>query len=88
MRTPMELLADDWRALVKELGLADALRYKALFQPGKGDYVREREEFFGQMKMADWEAELSEWESRQGPESLEDLSNSGSVAPFGRRGAF
>jgi hypothetical protein len=62
MRTALELLSDGWKALVKELGLADAIRYRALFQPGSGDYVREREELFGNLSMADWEAELARWQ--------------------------
>ncbi|MBI4604527.1 MAG: hypothetical protein HY721_21405 [Planctomycetes bacterium] len=62
----MELLADGWRALVKELGLGEALRYKALFQPGRGDYVREREQFLGHLTLQDWEQELKEWEGKKG----------------------
>ncbi len=46
MRTTQQLLSDGWRALTRELGLADALRYKILFQPGSGDYAREREALF------------------------------------------
>ena len=37
MRTPLELLDDGWKALVDGLGLAGAMRYKALFQLGKGE---------------------------------------------------
>jgi len=66
MRTPMDLLADGWKALVKELGLADALRYKALFQPGKGNYSEEREQLFGRMELEDWERELRAWEKGKG----------------------
>jgi len=66
MRTALELLDAGWKALVKELGLADALRYKTLFQPGRGDYAAEREGLFGQMTFEDWERELSAWEARKG----------------------
>ena len=66
MRTTLELLADGWRALVKELGLGDALRYKALFQPGRGDYAREREQFLGHLTLVEWERELKEWEAKRG----------------------
>lgn len=65
MRTTMELLADGWKALVKELGLADALRYKVLFQPGAGEYAKERRELFGHRTMEDWERDLREWEKAQ-----------------------
>jgi hypothetical protein len=62
MRTTLDLLVDGWRALVKELGLGEALRYQALFQPGRGDYAREREQFLGQ----DLEREIKEWEGKKG----------------------
>jgi hypothetical protein len=65
MRTPLELLDDGWKALVDGLGLADALRYKALFQPGKGDYVREREQLFEHLTMDDWVRDLARWESER-----------------------
>ena len=67
MRTTMELLADGWRALVKELGLADAIRYKVLFQPGRGEYAKERHEVFGHRTMDDWERDLREWEKARKP---------------------
>ncbi len=44
MRTAEDLRERAWKALVKELGLADALRYLILFQPGRGNYVRERKD--------------------------------------------
>lgn len=48
--------------MLKELGPADALRYKALFQPGRGEYVSEREELFGRMTVDDWARELEKRE--------------------------
>jgi hypothetical protein len=65
MRTTLELLADGWRALVKELGLGDALRYKALFQPGRGNYTREREVLFKDLTLEDWERELTDWDQKR-----------------------
>ncbi len=66
MRTTLELLVDGWRALVKELGLGEALRYQALFQPGRGDYAREREQFLGHLTPKDLEREIKEWEGKKG----------------------
>ena len=34
-----------WQALVKELGYAGATKFILLYEPGRGDYVRDREEF-------------------------------------------
>jgi hypothetical protein len=59
MRTTLELLADGWRALVKELGLG-------VFQPGRGDYTRERQQFLGHLSLEVLEHELKEWEEKRG----------------------
>lgn len=63
MRTTEQLHADGWKALIKELGISDALRYRILFQPGTGDYVRERRELFDRMSLDDWLRELAQWEN-------------------------
>ena len=65
MRTATELQELAWRALVKELGLADALRYRILFQPGKGDYCRERQALFSGMSMERWIEDLRAWEQQK-----------------------
>ena len=33
-----------WDALVKELGYAGATKFMLLYEPGKGDYTRERKD--------------------------------------------
>ena len=64
MRTAAELQHQGWEALVEKLGLADAVRYRVLFQPGTGDYAEERRKLFGQMAMDNWIAELQQWEQQ------------------------
>lgn len=66
MRSTQQLLADGWRALTKELGLADALRYRVLFQPGTGDYAREREALLADKSLAEIGEELAEWQAKHG----------------------
>jgi hypothetical protein len=56
MRNARELQRDAWDALVKGLGLADALRYRELFEPGHGDYAAERDELFRDVGVDDWVA--------------------------------
>lgn len=46
MRTARQLETDAWKAIVNELGIADALRYRVLIDPRQGDYAREREAIF------------------------------------------
>ncbi len=66
MRTATELHDVAWRALVRELGLADALRYRILFQPGTGDYCRERQALFSGISLERWLDDLARWEQRKG----------------------
>jgi hypothetical protein len=56
MRNASELQADAWEALVKGLGVADAVRYRILFEPGRGDYAAERKALFRDMSLDDWVA--------------------------------
>jgi hypothetical protein len=58
MRNAAQLQLDAWEALVRGLGLADALRYRALFEPPAGDYAAEREELFRDMTLQDWVAAI------------------------------
>jgi len=53
-----ELHAEAWKALVKGLGAADALRYQILFEPGAGDYAAERDALFPEMSLDDWVATI------------------------------
>lgn len=65
MRTATELHDLAWRALVRELGLADALRYRILFQPGTGNYCRERQALFSDIQMERWLEDLARWEQQR-----------------------
>jgi hypothetical protein len=65
MRSPIELQELAWRALVKELGLADALRYRILFQQGSGDYCRERQALFPGVTLEGWLKDLAAWDKRR-----------------------
>jgi hypothetical protein len=54
MKDAATLRADAWDAIVKGLGMADALRYRILFESGTGDYAAEREVLFAGMNIDDW----------------------------------
>jgi hypothetical protein len=41
-RSAVQLAADGFAEMVEKLGMADAVRYVQLFNPGAGDYTRER----------------------------------------------
>ena len=42
-RSPAQLAADGFAAMVEKLGMADAVRYVQLYHQGAGDYTRERQ---------------------------------------------
>ena len=48
-RTPKQLKSDGFAALVEKLGMADAIRYLQLFDPGTGDYTRERRQWLDRL---------------------------------------
>jgi len=48
-RTPKQLKSDGFAVLVEKLGMADAIRYLQLFDPGAGDYTRERRQWLDQL---------------------------------------
>ena len=46
-RTPAQLAAVGFAALVEKLGVADAVRFVQLYDPGHGDYTRDRGQWLG-----------------------------------------
>ncbi len=44
-RTLPEIRRDGYRALIDQLGPADALRFIQMFEPGRGDYTNERRQW-------------------------------------------
>ena len=48
-RTPKQLKSDGFAALVERIGMADAIRYLQLFDPGSGDYTRERRQWLDRL---------------------------------------
>jgi hypothetical protein len=44
-RTPAQLAAEGFAALVEKLGTADAVRFVQLYDPGRGDYTRDRRQW-------------------------------------------
>lgn len=46
-RDPAELRRAGWQALVNELGLADAMRFTSEYDPGRGNYTKDRHAIIG-----------------------------------------
>jgi hypothetical protein len=58
-----EIRLEGWKALTERLGPAGAMRFMMQFDPGHGDYTKERQEIFGDLKIDDL---LSSLKTRSG----------------------
>ncbi len=48
-RTPAQLAAEGFAALVAKLGIADAIRFLHAHDPGKGNYTRDRSQWLDRL---------------------------------------
>jgi hypothetical protein len=48
-----EIRAEGWKALTERLGVSGAIRFLMGYDPGRGDYVEERRELFGDLTLDD-----------------------------------
>ncbi len=48
-----ELRLEGWKALTERLGVSGAIRFLMEYDPGRGDYVRERESLFAGLTIED-----------------------------------
>ena len=46
-----EIRMEGWRALTERLGPGGAMRFMMQYDPGHGDYSKERHEIFGELTM-------------------------------------
>jgi len=52
--TPIELRRRGFQALVSELGYVDAIRFLRQYDPGEGDYTKERHQWLDQLSFDDF----------------------------------
>jgi hypothetical protein len=55
-----EIKMKGWNALVKELGYAGATKFILLYEPGEGDYTKERKKLFKDIKIEEILKEIKE----------------------------
>ena len=48
-----QIRMEGWKALTERLGPAGAMRFMMQYDPGHGDYTRERQEIFGTLTVDD-----------------------------------
>jgi hypothetical protein len=53
-----EIRMEGWKALTERLGPAGAMRFMMQYDPGHGDYSKERHELFATLTMQELEASL------------------------------
>jgi hypothetical protein len=46
-----EIRREGWKALTERLGIAGAIRFLSQYDPGYGDYTKERRELFADLTM-------------------------------------
>ncbi|MBC5793682.1 MAG: hypothetical protein ACKO9I_14035 [Sphaerospermopsis kisseleviana] len=62
MKTHNEIIKQGYDALIKSLGVADAIRFIQYLSPGKGDYTKERHQWLDNKTLADVFAEMNQVE--------------------------
>ena len=55
-----EIKTKGWNALVKELGYSGATKFILLYEPGEGDYTKERKKLFKDIKVEEILKEIKE----------------------------
>lgn len=59
-----EIRLEGWRALTERLGPAGAMRFMMQYDPGHGDYTKERHEIFADLDLEDLLASVRQPDSR------------------------
>jgi hypothetical protein len=49
--SPYEIRLEGWKALTERLGPAGAMRFMMQYDPGHGDYTKERQEIFAYLDL-------------------------------------
>jgi len=55
-----EIKMKGWNALVKELGYAGATKFILLYEPGEGDYTKDRKKIFENIRIEEILKEIKE----------------------------
>lgn len=52
-RTGAQIVAEGFAALIEKLGVADAIRFIRHYDPGHGDYTRDRHQWLDKLSLED-----------------------------------
>ena len=67
--SPYQIRLEGWKALTERLGPAGAMRFMMQYDPGYGDYTKERHEIFADLELEDLLAAIRSQKSGQVSES-------------------
>jgi len=59
-----EIRLEGWKALTERLGPAGAMRFMMQYDPGHGDYTKERQEIFADLDLEELLASVRRQDSR------------------------
>jgi hypothetical protein len=59
-----QIRLEGWKALTERLGPAGAMRFMMQYDPGHGDYTKERQEIFADLDLEDLLLSVKRQESR------------------------
>jgi len=60
MKTQNEIIKQGYDALIDSLGIADTIRFIQYFNPGKGDYTKERHQWLDEKTLTDVLVEMKQ----------------------------
>ena len=61
--SPYQIRLEGWKALTERLGPAGAMRFMMQYDPGHGDYTKERQEIFADLEIEELLATIRRQES-------------------------
>ncbi|MFM7364110.1 MAG: hypothetical protein ACKO11_06330 [Cuspidothrix sp.] len=62
MKTQNEVIQQGYNALINSLGITDTIRFIQYFNPGKGDYTKERHQWLDEKNLTDVLTEIKQFE--------------------------
>jgi hypothetical protein len=71
--TQRELIQKGYQALVDALGAVDAIRFIQHFNPGKGDYTKERHQWLDQLTAEETFAQIQQVRETQAPDNYDEV---------------
>ena len=73
MKTQNEVLDRRYQALVNALGVVDRIRFIQHFNPGYGDYTKERHQWLDKLSLDDMSAEMRKYKKIDSRDNFKEV---------------